>query len=1321
MADENISIGITAHENVTPTARRVVTALDSMGDSANKQDPKLEALEQALEGAEDAAADLAARMKVAEAAIKRMGNEALKSAAKIEALEKKLNSLNRAGTLGGGRNNNGGIFGGLTGQLKGPSGFLKLIMIPTILDAVGAVTTLGSAATAAGAAGIAGLAPLLGLAAGIPVLYSAVGQAFGVFKMASEGLKKSFENLQEPYEEMQKAVTEKLTPGIDDLSKSVERLMPTVQKAMVGTSKVISQTASNLGNYLDEARTKAQLGAVMGNNNQILDSMGSAAISGIRSLMDVMVAAGPMVSRLASDFSGFMASIARWTGSNGNAMSSFFDSTYSVVQQVLQVVRDLGVALFNIFSQGAELGGEMGQVIQDLASNFRAWTESVEGQESIGEWFARSKPIIWEVGLLIRDIAKALGTLSMDGTVLKTLQTLRTDALPAIVQMTQAASGQFLPVLAEILGTISQIMIDLNIGPGVLQAIAGALRVIADVINSLPGPVKELLGYLVTMSAFVKLGGFLGILSGGGKGGAISGLFSKLAGAGTGLIQIIRGIQTGLVTVGQAASAALGVVSRFLIVAAGIGAGIHLIQGFTMSQELFDAAEAAGELNAELEKTFTFEGWEEQRSQLASMKEEYTALGELTDPKTAWTGVQTMAHYAKAAITGLWDSNAAAAMFAEGPETVQSALEEQILAAERTQQEYNSMLQSVANDVFNQGKPSWLQQSFAEGSTEMEQVAKWAEAAGVNAGMGFEEARAKITAYYNAVVAADPATAQFYQSLQTLGDSAASAGQKVDAFASALDALSSALQGGDKRDAAVRVAQGWKQLSDAAEGANISMKNGHVQFRATAQDNWALHEALSSQASAMNDVAVATYKQTGSISKATSAYENYYNRMVSNVQRSTGLAKSAAQELVNQYALTPDMVRTVFSTPGVEQAIEAGISVKNILEYIDGDTVMPKVDPSQLEMLKSIFGDLTGGTNAPVIPTLEGNPAALVASQLPPGGVPLPITPQMAGNIQSALGSSWTGLGAPGGGMTIPITPVAAPGSSGPVPGIPTEQTVKIKATPPPPVNVQVNRGQITAAQTAMGNLRNNARNIPPVAVRVQSGQVTNAIETVSTLKSRVSSIPQGHARVNYSQVDAAIRRVQALKQQLNQLSGIHATPSVTVNGLDPALSSARALANVIAGYQDKSFTITTTYKQVGSPPKNCFAGGPVNPGQDYIVGELGPELYVTRGGRTEIIGKHGQEQRTFPMPGKIIPNHELPQRVLVNSSGVSSNDLREFSSAVAGRTAKPVRNRGRHEYMAPTQAVVNIGTVNAQHDIDIVGAVKRGIAEAERNRRERT
>jgi hypothetical protein len=208
---------------------------------------------------------------------------------------------------------------------------------------------------------------------------------------------------------------------------------------------------------------------------------------------------------------------------------------------------------------------------------------------------------------------------------------------------------------------------------------------------------------------------------------------------------------------------------------------------------------------------------------------------------------------------------------------------------------------------------------------------------------------------------------------------------------------------------------------------------------------------------------------------------------------------------------------------------------------------------------------------------------------------------------------------------------------------------------------------------------------------------------------------------VNYGQVNQAITRVQILRASLTALSNMSATPSVTVVGADSGLSTVRSLITAIGSLQDKTITITTEYVTIGKPPK--FAGGPVVPRQTYQVGELGPELYVSRGGRSEMIGVHGQETRTFPMPGKIIPNHELPSNVINNSSvGLSSSDMREFSSAMAGRTAT-VTSRRRHnnEYMAPTNATINIGTVNAKSDIDIARAVKRGIADAERDRRERS
>lgn len=123
--------------------------------------------------------------------------------------------------------------------------------------------------------------------------------------------------------------------------------------------------------------------------------------------------------------------------------------------------------------------------------------------------------------------------------------------------------------------------------------------------------------------------------------------------------------------------------------------------------------------------------------------------------------------------------------------------------------------------------------------------------------------------------------------------------------------------------------------------------------------------------------------------------------------------------------------------------------------------------------------------------------------------------------------------------------------------------------------------------------------------------------------------------------------------------------------------------------------------------------GGPVEARSTYMVGEIGPEMFVSNTGSTKMIGMNGPEIRSFPSSGYVIPNHALVKE------GMTAEEMQQLSSAVAGRTAKPSLSG---EYQAATQqAVVNIGTINAQSDIDIVRAVKKGIAEAERNRKERS
>ena len=60
----------------------------------------------------------------------------------------------------------------------------------------------------------------------------------------------------------------------------------------------------------------------------------------------------------------------------------------------------------------------------------------------------------------------------------------------------------------------------------------------------------------------------------------------------------------------------------------------------------------------------------------------------------------------------------------------------------------------------------------------------------------------------------------------------------------------------------------------------------------------------------------------------------------------------------------------------------------------------------------------------------------------------------------------------------------------------------------------------------------------------------------------------------------------------------------------------------------------------VGAPVDGALAaGGPVLAGNTYLVGEIGPELFVSSTGATSVVGADGPEIRDFHTSGTIIPN----------------------------------------------------------------------------------
>ena len=994
MADERINIDINATDNVTGPSRRVIKALDDIGDKATGSAVKTQALGESLDDV--GGADVSAKLRAAEKRIKELGDESAKSAAKVQALETRMNKLNRTGVAGAGKK---GFFGAGIKAGFSFSKMFKLILIPAIFDAVGAVATLGSALGAMGAAGIGALGPILGLLPGALGYVTALGQGFAAVKLGLSGmgdaikalsnpeaspeeLAKALENLgpksqqlakqivklQEPFKGLKRTVGNQLAPGFTKLTKAARGYLPVMEKALAGTAKVFSGAASSMAATLATGSTKSMVGSIMGTNTRVLAQLTQALVPMFRTVLRLVEAAGPMMLRFAQDFGLFIQHIENSVGPRASLVD-FYDKTYTVTKGLIKWTADLGMALFNIFKIGAGLGGEMGQSLLQMNENFRRFTESVEGKASIKNWFETMKPIIYEVGYLIRDISKGLAGVSMDETLLGTLQTLRNDTLPALIGLMESASGKFLPTIARIVGTLANIMIETNVFPVILEGIARSLEIIASIIQGLPGPIKQLLGYMVTLSSVIKFGGMIG--------------FFKLFGAGAGnsatkvgmLTKAFGGLKSGLRTSGVfladwiGGTTTLGTGMRSLGTAAQ-GAGAKFMAAFgTKAGALALLAIAAAALSA--------------RANLAALREQVQGL--LTDLRTtgspeAFAAVQdqmnsvlptSMSDYIMGGDAPL-DAFRFGGWLLKTPGGDPGPL---VLTAQerreaydqmrRTSDEIRLMQRQAAGDVFKDdidmtdmwgNSTSTWPTEFIASDEQVKQIQDIAQQAGVDWSQGYDVAIEKIRTFKNVNIDAQPAVAGLYNALDTLGNSASTAGDRVGAFESALGALTTIWTGGGVRDAAVNTAKGLDQVRQAAQGADVSMRNGKLVWKAAAQDNWALNDALTAQAGNLNQVAVRTFEETDSVGKSVDAYKRKWKSMVDVLEQTTGNRK-AARLLAQEYALTPKEIKTAFSMPGFKEWLaEAPRSYQDIKNKIEGNPITIGVKIKNQFKRKGKFG-----------------------------------------------------------------------------------------------------------------------------------------------------------------------------------------------------------------------------------------------------------------------------------------------------------------------------------------------------------------------------
>lgn len=131
------------------------------------------------------------------------------------------------------------------------------------------------------------------------------------------------------------------------------------------------------------------------------------------------------------------------------------------------------------------------------------------------------------------------------------------------------------------------------------------------------------------------------------------------------------------------------------------------------------------------------------------------------------------------------------------------------------------------------------------------------------------------------------------------------------------------------------------------------------------------------------------------------------------------------------------------------------------------------------------------------------------------------------------------------------------------------------------------------------------------------------------------------------------------------------------------------------------------------------FAGGPVEGGKQYTVGEIGKEMFVGNNGQTKIIGANGMDPNwTAPGAGTIIPNSMLRTFDAVQNAleaAAVATEQKSLTTRDLAALAAASKSEEHHHYTVPVTIMGNV-----TENVDIERAVSKVLKKVERDREER-
>ena len=557
----------TAIGRVGTTSKVVSAQVDDLGDDAARTARQLKALERATKDAASANTAVAKSLEVTDAKLK-----AVKKASRT--FEDRLTSMRK------------GLKSTMSDLRKFGRTLVTVFKLPAIITGVTLLIGLVSALGAASVAAVGALGPVVGVAAALPGLLIAVKSSTALIKAsvgpsaeaakviaeyganskeAAEALSKlnpeartfalQLGALQQVGEGLRTTAQRGLLPGLGEALERASVLTPIVDRATARLGATLGELARRAAGTATTPIFQRDLARIGETNARVVGFLGEGAIHLGRALVILTSAAGPMLESLALMFRRGSALAVVWLENKRNSgeLTDFFTRSMTVFRGVLKFFRDIGVALINTFKGGAELGGDMGKSLGDLAERWREWSGSVEGQTAIKDFFNDAKPVVKEVGLLLKDVFKAFGSAGANGDLAPLIAQLRTELLPAVVELAGSFTGEngLGSSIIRVATAFSEALGAMEYGPlvDIAETVSGLLVGTSKLIDTVPG-LGTFIATLLTVGILAQVPGMkmgVKLFARFGKAVATSDTTARLLGKSMGLLgKAARGLFGGL-------------------------------------------------------------------------------------------------------------------------------------------------------------------------------------------------------------------------------------------------------------------------------------------------------------------------------------------------------------------------------------------------------------------------------------------------------------------------------------------------------------------------------------------------------------------------------------------------------------------------------------------------------------------------------------------------------------------------------------------------------------------------------------------------------